>query len=110
MTGRPPFSFFLIDFPSDHEVDDNLSTECETVRAILNNRGFKCVTKTTRLSSLERLNSMTWRAYPKIGYVHLAAHGTKRGIELIGGDMRWSEVAKRLKLIAPRLSAGQKRV
>lgn len=108
--GRPPFSFYLLDLPSDHEVDEDLSTECEVIRAILHNRGFKSVVKTTRMSSVDRFESATWRSYPKIGYLHLATHGGKRGIGLIGGRVKWVELAKRLKIAAPKLAPDQKRV
>jgi hypothetical protein len=112
MAGRPPFSFYLIDLPSDHEVDEGLSTECEVIRAILSNRGFHSVTKTARISSSDRFRSFSWRPYPGVGYVHLATHGLKSGagIGLIGGKVNWSEVAQKLKAVAPRLSGSRQRV
>jgi|SRR5579859_494703 len=110
MAGRPPFSFYLIDLPSDHEVDDGISTEREVIRAILSNRGFHSVTKTARISSSERFQSFGWRPYPGVGYVHLATHGLESGIGLIGGKVNWLEVAKKLKTVAPPLFASRKRV
>jgi hypothetical protein len=110
--GRPPFSFFLIDLPSDHEVDEGLSTECEVIRAILSNRGFKSVTKTARISSVERFGIAAWRSYPSVGYVHLATHGLESGssIALIGGTRTWTQVASKLKTVAPRLQQNRQRV
>lgn len=35
--GRPRFLYVLISFPSDHEVDIGIPTECDVVRAILTN-------------------------------------------------------------------------
>jgi hypothetical protein len=110
MAGRPPFSFVLIDLPSDHEVDQGLSTECEVIRAILSNRGFHSITKTARISSVERFRTEPLRPYPNVGYVHLATHGWKSGISLIGRQTSWSEVAKKLKCVAPRLPADVQRV
>jgi hypothetical protein len=101
---------FLFDLPSDHEVDENLVTECEVIRTVLANRGFRSVVKATRISSMDRFKSEPWRPYPNIGYVHLAAHGRKRGIGLIDGRMRWTTLARRLRIIAPRLAKDQKRV
>jgi hypothetical protein len=110
MSDRPPFSFFLFDLPSDHEVDQGLSTECEVIRAILSNRGFHSVTKTARISSLERFQEEPLRAYQKVGYVHLSAHGSRSGISLIGGDCKWRAVAGRLKAVAPKLKKDAQRV
>ena len=110
MAGRPPFLFFLIDLPSDHEVDESLSTECQVIHAILANRGFRSVTKTTRMTSVDRFDKAAWRPYPKVGYVHLAAHGGRQGVGLIGGQVKWWGVAQKLKILAPRLAADQKRV
>jgi hypothetical protein len=108
--GRPPFSFYLIDLPSDHEVDEGLSTECEVIRAILSNRGFRSTVKTARISSSSRFRAWSWRAHPRVGFVHLATHGGKSGISLIGGNLTWGQVAEKLKIIAPRLPAGRQRV
>jgi hypothetical protein len=110
MTGRPPFSFFLMDLPSDHEVDQGLATECEVIRAILANRGFRSVTETARMSSVERFRAEPFRPYPNVGYVHLATHGGKSGIGLIGGEATWAEVADKLKSVAPLLAKDKQRV
>src|SRR5437868_2676642 len=64
----------------------------------------------TRISSVDRFNSATWRSYPKVGYVHLAAHGGKRGVGLIGGRVVWTTLARKLKAVAPRLVADQRRI
>lgn len=108
--GRPPFSFYLIDLPSDHEVDEGLSTECEVIRAILSNRGFRSLTKSAQVTSRARFNKYQWRAHSKVGFVHLAAHGSRSGIGLIGGDINWNDLAEKLKIIAPKLLKTNQRV
>jgi hypothetical protein len=108
--GRPSFSFYLIDMPSDHEIDESLVTECQVIKAILHNRNFKSVTKTERITSTERYEGIKWHPYPGLGFVHLAGHASKKGVELIGGTVRWTTVADTLKAIAPKLSKDQKRV
>lgn len=110
MAGRPPFSFFLIDLPSDHEVDQRLATECEVIRAILSNRGFHSITKTARITSVDRFRKEAFRPYGKVGFVHLATHGSKTGIALIGGSVKWGVVAARLKCVAPLLPKNTQRV
>ena len=42
--------------------------------------------------------------------MHLAAHGGKQGVRLIGGRVDWADVAEKLKIVAPRLTTDQKRV
>jgi len=108
--GRPPFSFLLIDLPSDHEVDYNLATECQVIAAILHNRGFKSIVKPVRASSVDSFNNLMWRPYSSAGFVHLATHGNRNGVSLIGGDVSWSELAKKLTAVAPKLKKGQQRV
>ncbi len=108
--GRPHFSFYLIDTPSDHEIDESLVTECQVIKAVLHNRNFKSVIKTDRISSADRYSETTWRSYAGLGFVHLAGHGSKKGIELVGGTVRWDTIANTLKIIAPKLPNKQQRV
>lgn len=108
--GRPPFVFALLDLPSDHEIDGGLVTECQVINAILHNRGLGAKTKTIRASSDTGFDAAQWRPYPALGFVHLAAHGHAIGISLIGGRIRWLDVAAKLKKLAPRLTGDKKRV
>lgn len=107
--GRPPFSFALIDLPSDHEIDGGLVTECQVISAILHNRGLGSRTKTLRATSEANFLNLP-RPYNELGFVHLAAHGSKHGISLIGGNMKWRDVAKKLKAIAPALNPRKQRI
>lgn len=73
--GRPKYSFFLLDTPSDHEIDGRLSTECQIISSILHNRGFKAVVKTETISSKSRFLDRRWGPYNGVGFVHVAGHG-----------------------------------
>jgi hypothetical protein len=107
--GRPPFSFALIDLPSDHEVANRLATECETISAILHNRGLG-----TRVKLVRATSKQDWRqigkSYDGLGFVHLSTHGTPGGIGLIGTCASWSFVEDKLRGFAPPLRKRQQRV
>src|SRR5689334_630248 len=107
-SGRPPFSFVLIDLPSDHEVDAQISTECEVIKAILHNRVLGSRVRHFRASSLENFDCMKMRPYRDCSFVHLGTHGSKSGISLIGGEKSWAKVGERLKTIAPLLKRQDK--
>ncbi len=108
--GRPPFRFILIDTPSDHEVDNNIVRECQVIQALLHNRNLGTVTKVITGSSVENFKGADWRPYPKVGFAHVAAHGGNKGIGLIGGEVGWGILSKRLKLLSPKLSEDQLRI
>lgn len=74
------------------------------------NRDFKRVIVSARLSSLDRFKEYVWSPQSKVGFVHLAAHGSKTGINLIEGGRSWKQVAGVLKTIAPKLSTSKQRV
>jgi len=38
------------------------------------------------MTSLDNYKAVRWTAYKDIGYVHLAGHGSKKGMSLIGGQ------------------------
>ena len=108
--GRPPFGFFLLDFPSDHEIDAHLTTECQAIRAILHNRGLGSRVKSVRASTLDRFGLIKWNPYRDVGFVHLAGHGSRQGISFIGGNVSWNDVGNRLKRVAPKLTGNRQRV
>jgi hypothetical protein len=105
--GRPPFSFVLIDLPSDHEIEGNIISEIDMIKALLHNRGFG-----SRIKSFRATNNFPNipRAYNEVGFVHLATHGSEQGVSLIGRHMKWREVADSLKTIVPPLKMGQTRI
>jgi len=108
--GRPPFSFILLDLPSDHELDDRLVTECDMLRAMLHNRGFKSKIKVIRATSTHAVQSIPDRLYPKVGFVHLSAHGGPEGVGLVGGSMSWASIGSVVTKLVPPLGRDQQRV
>lgn len=108
--GRPTLGFLLIDLPSDHEIERNIVRECQVISAILSNRGLGGRTKIITATSVENFGGAGWRSYKGIGFVHLATHGSRAGIGLIGGTLEWRVVANRLIAVAPPLRSNQKRV
>lgn len=108
--GRPPFGFVLISLPSDHEVDRRIPSECDVIRSILVNREHGSLVKEFQATSIANFNGAGWSPYQRIGFVHLAGHANTKGMGLIGGLKRWSEIAKKLKVVAPVLVSDKKRV
>ena len=108
--GRPAFGFALIDLPSDHEVDGGLATECQVISALLHNRNLGSSTKHIRATTKESFNRNVKGPYPHLGFVHLATHGYRHGISLIGDSVRWSALADALRRVAPPLKRRQQRV
>jgi hypothetical protein len=92
-TGREGYGHLLFDFPSDHEVDAILPTACETIRAVLCNRTLKSRLKIHRCSSINSFRKLGKPSYQAIRFVHLSGHGSKDGIHLIGGIVKWKDLA-----------------
>lgn len=107
--GRPPFGIVLVDLPSDHEIDGGLVTEVQMINAILHNRRLGSRTKVFRATSSDTFNGIS-HSYKNLGFIHLGTHGSKKGISLIGSEIPWSDVARRLKVIAPNISDDKQRV
>jgi hypothetical protein len=110
MTGRPSFKFVLIDLPSDHEIDGGIVTECQVINAILHNRELGKETRFIRATSVENFRRNSWRPYREVGFVHLAAHGSQAGVSLIGGRLKWRDIAGTLNKIAPALPRNRERI
>lgn len=97
---RKKLRYLLFDFPADHEVDSSISTECEIVKALLVNRGLGSRAKLLRLSSKDSLSKIPNYVYdPK--FVHVATHGTRKSIQLLGGSISWKDFAQ--QVLRPRL-------
>ncbi len=97
---RKKLRYLLFDFPADHEVDSSISTESETVKALLMNRGLGTRAKLLRFSSKNSLGNIPNCRYdPK--FVHVATHGTRKSIQLLGGSISWRYFAERV--LKPRL-------
>ena len=76
--------YLLFDLPSDHEVEENVVTECDVIRAIVSNKGQGKKVKVDRATTKARFTRGR-RSTQSVKYVHLAGHGSKTGLELIGG-------------------------
>jgi hypothetical protein len=107
--GRKPLRYLLMDFPSDHEIDGNNATECQSIAALLSNRALNTRFRHFRLSSLESFDRLPYYAYdPK--FVHVACHGSQNGIGLIDGIVPWDKFAKHLKKVLLPLEEQHTRV
>jgi hypothetical protein len=109
MKGRKKFGFLLFDLPSDHEVERSLSTECDVIAALIANRGMASRAKTIRVASIDRLTSYPTYRY-QVQFLHLACHGGKTGIGLLGGTMNWATVADQITKHLKPLGQGRQRV
>ena len=92
------YKYLLLDLPTDHEVDGFLPTECDVVRAILTNRKMgqdvRHVRAMTKSSLVDRLPTKTC---DDIRFVHVAGHGNRKGVGLMGDVVPWRELAEVLK-------------
>jgi hypothetical protein len=92
---KPKLGYLLFDLPSDHEVERALATEYETIAAIISNRGMHARVKRVPVASIERfMNYPTYRY--GVQFVHLARHGGRQGIGMLGGVVGWGDVAKQI--------------
>jgi hypothetical protein len=82
--GRPAYGFLLLDLPSDHEIEGNIVTECQAIRAILHNRGLGAMAKIITATTTDGLEKVRAQRYSRLGFVHVAAHASRKGIALIG--------------------------
>lgn len=108
--GRPKFGYFMIDCPSDHEIDDWLVSECDVIHAVLANRNLKSRLKKVRCSTKQSFESIPATKYSGIRYVHIGGHGSEHGLGFIGGAIAWSDVGKKLKQIFPALVGDERRI
>lgn len=97
---RKKLRYLLFDFPGDHEVDRSMSTECETVHALLINRGLGSRAKLLKFSSKESLCKLSPYQYdPK--FVHISCHASRKSVGLLGSSVTWKYLAT--EILKPRL-------
>lgn len=97
---RKKIRFLLLDLPDEDEVDGFLSSECEIVKSILSSRNLGGRIKHYRFSSLSSFTRPASHQYdPK--FVHISGHGGENHISLIGGNMKWTDLAE--EFLGPRL-------
>ena len=101
--------YLLLDLPSDHEVEDNVVTECDVIRAIISNKRQGKKVKTVRSTTAESFRRPQ-RSTKSVKYVHLAGHGNETDLCLIGGQIPWKEVAGHATKFVSPLSRKQPRV
>lgn len=106
---KPKLGYLLFDLPSDHEVESALVTECEVIETLLHNKRMGARVKRICVASTERLRRCPTFRY-SVQFVHLACHGGKDGIEMLGGTMSWREVAMNITKHLNKLKDGQQRV
>ncbi len=105
------YTHLLLDFPSDHEVEDSLPTECDVIRSVVSNRGEDGKVKHVRATRFEALQKKCPRhPYEHVGFVHVAGHADERGLGLIGDAIGWCELADVLKDYCAPLACDQQRV
>ena len=103
--------FLLYDLPSDHEVEQNIVTECDVIRAIISNKDQGKKVKVIRATNRDSFLRRTTNPRPKeVKYVHLSGHGDEQGLGLIDGTVEWVEVAKKITEAINRLDLNKRRV
>lgn len=106
---KPQLGYLLFDLPGDHEVEAALATECKVIEALIHNMNLKARVKRICVVSKDK-----FRRYPtyryRVQFVHLACHGTDRGIGMLGGTMKWPDVAAQITRHLHKLKNGERRV
>jgi hypothetical protein len=106
---RKRYGFLLFDFPSDHEVDLALPTECEVVWALLINRRLGSRVKLIKATTEERLERLRPYKYA-VQFVHVAGHGSPTRLGLLGGSIGLRKAARLITGSLRRLRSGEQRV
>ena len=101
--------YLLLDSPSDHEVDDSVVTDCDVIRAIVSNEGLGQKVKLVKSTTKDRF-SRPPRPTKFVKYVHLSGHGNEKRLCLIGGNVKWKDVAKQIAKFVKKLDADQQRI
>ncbi len=106
---KQKLGYLIFDLPSDHEVESELATECKTIQSIIHNKGMRARVKRICVASRERFMNYPTYKY-SVQFVHIACHGGKSGIGMLGGTVSWAEVSKQIiKHIRP-LSNDEQRI
>lgn len=101
--------YLLLDSPSDHEVDDSVVTECDVIKAIVSNKDEGQKVKLVKSTTKDRF-SRPPVPLKSVTYVHLSGHGNEKGLCLIGGSVKWKDVAKQIAKSVKKLTNDQQRV
>lgn len=106
---RQKYGFLLFDFPSDHEVDLALPTECEVVWALLVNRELGTRVKLIKATTKARLEQLPHYRYA-VQFVHVAGHGSSTSFGLLGGSIRLQKAARLISESLHRLRRHEQRI
>ena len=106
---KPRLGYLLFDLPGDHEVEAALATECKVIESLIHNMRLKARVKRICVASTEKFQKYPTYRY-RVQFVHLACHGGKNGIGMLGGTMKWAGVAAQITKHLHKLKADQKRV
>ena len=107
---RPRLGYLFFDLPSDHEVEGALATECDAIYALIQGRNdIASRVKLVRIASLERFMRHPRYQYD-VQFVHLACHGTRHGIGMLGDTVRWRRAAEQIVRYLRPLRRNERRV
>ncbi len=106
---KPKLGYLLFDLPGDHEVEAALATECKVIESLIHNMSLKARVKRICVASTEKFQKYPTYRY-RVQFVHLACHGGKNGIGMLGGTMKWADVATQITKHLHKLKDDQKRV
>lgn len=106
---KPKLGYLLFDLPGDHEVEAALATECKVIESLIHNMRMQARVKRICVASTEKFKKYPTYRY-HVQFVHLACHGGKNGVGMLGGRMKWADVATQITKHLHKLKDGQKRV
>ncbi len=106
---KPKLGYLLFDLPGDHEIESALATECKVIESLIHNMRMKARVKRVCVASTEKFKVYPTYRY-RVQFVHLACHGGKKGVGMLGGTMKWAQVANQITKHLHKLDADQKRV
>jgi len=106
---KPKLGYLLFDLPADHEVEAALATECKVIESLIHNLGMRARVKRVCVASREKFKQYPSYRY-RVQFVHLACHGSKKGVGMLGGTMKWASVVAQITKHLHPLSRNQKRV
>ncbi len=106
---RPHLGYLLFDLPSDHEVEAGISTESMVIQSIIHNRDSQAVVKRICVASVGKMKKCPTYKY-NVQFVHLACHGGRRGIAMLGGSMAWGDAISQIKKYLNPLVGDEQRV
>jgi len=106
---KPRLGYLLFDLPGDHEIESALATECKVIESLIHTLQMKARIKRICVASTEKFKRYPTYRY-RVQFVHLACHGGEHGIGLLGGTMKWKDVATQITRHLHPLKGDEQRV